>query len=110
MTTTQEGTAVNARLVRDVRIEGWSVQFEAPVARRINAGVEYAVADAEWERRSYAWTLRRVAPSVLRRESERLHDVHERVPPILAIQLARTWSHSNCSFWRILSARRTSAT
>jgi hypothetical protein len=59
----------------DVRIEGWSVQFEAPVARRINAGVEYAVADAEWERRSYAWTLRRVAPSVLRRESERLHDL-----------------------------------
>ena len=59
----------------DVRLQGWAVQLEAPVSKRVTASVEYGMADAVWDRRPYAWTLRRVAPSVLRRQRERLHDL-----------------------------------
>jgi hypothetical protein len=63
----------------DVNLRGWAVHFETAVTRRVLAMVEYTVADAIWDRRPDAWTIRRVAPSALRREDERLHDLSAQI-------------------------------
>jgi hypothetical protein len=59
----------------DVDVRSWNVEVSRRLLGRIDARVEYAVADAAWGRHFFTWMLRRSAPSVVRRQHERLHDL-----------------------------------
>jgi hypothetical protein len=59
----------------DVRLEGWAFRRESYVWSSVRASVDDAVASAEWTSGRDAARLGRVAPSVLRVGTERIHDV-----------------------------------
>lgn len=57
-----------------VRVDGWSVGVGGELAPGLRGGVDYVLADAYWIRFS-RFRLDQVAPSVARRDRERLHDL-----------------------------------
>lgn len=59
----------------DVDASGWSAGLRAAVAERIRGSVEYSVTRARWNRTGDVAYLILFAPSTLRLESERIHDV-----------------------------------
>lgn len=86
------------RYVRcQVAVPGYSTYGAAATQAHGSAlGQRYALhldpGDARWEPGAYCRTVPRLfeaVRSVLGEEIELLHDVHERVPPIMAIQLAK---------------------
>ena len=54
---------------------GWSAGLRTTVAPRVHGSVEYTLSSARWNPSSDAGYLVLLAPSVLRLESERVHDV-----------------------------------
>lgn len=59
----------------DVDASGWSAGLRAAVAERIRGSVEYSVTRARWNRTDDLAYLILFAPSTLRLEPERIHDV-----------------------------------
>jgi hypothetical protein len=58
-----------------VDLVGWAVGWSGRFSRRFTGQVEYARVAADWHRGRRTRDVRRAAPSVLRAEFERLHDV-----------------------------------
>jgi hypothetical protein len=54
---------------------GWSAGLHAALARRVHASLEYSLARAHWTSNGNLAYLILEAPSVIRLESERIHDV-----------------------------------
>ena len=54
---------------------GWSAGIRAAIAERVHASVEYTLAHAKWNATDGVDYLLLIAPSALRLESERVHDV-----------------------------------
>ena len=59
----------------NVDASGWSAGIRAALADRVHASLEYSLARASWYPGDSAEYLLLVAPSVLRLESERVHDL-----------------------------------
>jgi mannonate dehydratase len=83
------------------------VQVAVPGLSTYGAGAKGAAADKDnartqvWEPRSYVRTLPRLFEHLRKQlgdEVELLHDVHERIPPILAFQLAKDLEKFNLFF------------
>lgn len=58
-----------------VEIDGWGARAATHLARRLEASVDYTSAVALWTRGRQSWAVRRAAPSIIRANRERLHDV-----------------------------------
>lgn len=85
--------ALGQRFVRvHVAIPGLETYGAGAKGRKEPAGADANARTQVWEPRAYARTVPRLFEYLRKKlgdEVELLHDVHERVPPILAIQLAK---------------------
>jgi hypothetical protein len=59
----------------DVELDGWGIGVRKAWNGRILTAVDYSLTDARWDTHRQARGVRRVAPSAVRGERERLHDV-----------------------------------
>jgi TonB dependent receptor/Carboxypeptidase regulatory-like domain len=59
----------------NVDVDGWGVRLSTQLTRRVTASVDYSSGVAAWDLRRGAWAIRHRAPSVIRPDRERLHDL-----------------------------------
>jgi hypothetical protein len=65
--------------VGDLAASGWGVGVSRPVGKNVRGAVEYRTSDVDWDAGDQIAAVGRVAPSVLRPDRERMHDVTMRV-------------------------------
>lgn len=58
-----------------VSIQGWTMKAAGSMSKRVSGSVEYSVGSTEWQPGGSAYRASLVAPSVVRRGSDRLQDV-----------------------------------
>jgi hypothetical protein len=58
-----------------VELDGWGVRLSTRMTRRITTSIDYSTGVGVWDHRREARQLRSRAPSVVRPDRERLHDV-----------------------------------
>jgi hypothetical protein len=59
----------------NVDFEGWAVRLSTQLTRRVRASIDYSSGVGEWDHRREARLIRNRAPSVVRPDRERLHDL-----------------------------------
>jgi hypothetical protein len=59
----------------NVELDGWGVRLSTRMTRRVTAAVDYSTGVGVWDHRREARLLQYRAPSVVRPDRERLHDV-----------------------------------
>ena len=59
----------------DVELDGWGIGVRRDWRNRVRAGIDYVAVVARWDEHRQARAVRRVAPSAVRADRERLHDV-----------------------------------
>jgi hypothetical protein len=58
-----------------VDFDGWGARFATQLTRRISTSIDYSSGVGEWDHRRGARVIRHRAPSVVRPDRERLHDL-----------------------------------
>jgi hypothetical protein len=65
--------------VGDLAASGWGVGVSRPVGSNVRGALEYRTSDVDWDAGDQIVAVGRVAPSVVRPDRERMHDVTLRV-------------------------------
>jgi len=59
----------------NVDFDGWGVRLSTQFTRRVSTSIDYSSGVGAWDQRRGAWVIRQHAPSVVRPDRERLHDL-----------------------------------
>jgi hypothetical protein len=65
--------------VGDLAASGWGVGVSRPMGSNVRGELEYRMSDVDWDAGDQILAVERVAPSVLRPDRERMHDVTLRI-------------------------------